>query len=120
MNKESFEFQVGDEVEWNGERSTLVKGDVPDYPLKAFFVEIYYGFTRDGRFKTWHKEPSLKLISRKKQFKKVKKYKSIILSRISKKPFVDEYYFNTPEEAMTPQQDEEILGYQEIDVMIQE
>lgn len=68
------EFQVGDKVEWCGcVGEVLAIDDYGRYPLAVDFGVARPFFTRDGRFYEWHKEPSLKLISRPK--KKVTMYK---------------------------------------------
>lgn len=67
------EFKVGDIVEAFGCRGVVVKLDKNfDYSVEVFFDD-YQGsidFLGSGQLFRWHKEPSLKLISRKKTKKK--------------------------------------------------
>lgn len=72
-------FRIGDKVEWCGLLGT-VDDDEPEfyeeYPLTVNFdcdVDFEPVFTIDGKFSIFHKEPSLKLISRKRYT--VQKYK---------------------------------------------
>jgi len=62
-------FEVGDEVEAFGCLGLVV--DIQGPLVKATFCKHNYWFTFDGKSFDWAKEPSLKLIKKKK--KKVKK-----------------------------------------------
>lgn len=69
MNK----FEVGDIVEAFGLKGKITNiYDKALYPLEVNFENNHiFGFMIDGKYANWHKEPSLKFISRPK--KKVKK-----------------------------------------------
>ncbi len=84
------EFRVGDIVEAFGVRGTVVR-----YPPEGgpYCVKVDFtgggrdAFTEDGKAGTWHKEPSLKLISRVKKKKKITVwvglgFKNIVSGRI--------------------------------------
>lgn len=60
-------LQVGDEVEAFGVKGVVANiAAIGTYPITvAIEGEGSYGFTADGRFYTWSKTPSLKLIKRK-------------------------------------------------------
>ena len=80
-------FKVGDVVEWCGIYGR-VEDDEPEfddnYPIfVAFYNEVDFDpvFTIDGKFSRFHKEPSLKLITRR--YYKVKKYKVLYAEKLS-------------------------------------
>lgn len=72
------EFKVGDVVDWCGIIGEVIGNDTSNTYLNVRFRhecghvldEVFY---IDGLYRTYHKEPSLKLIEKSK--KKVKKYK---------------------------------------------
>ena len=53
------EFRDGDPVCWAGANGVLRKQNWDDYPILFVFGNEEFGFTADGKFKTWHKNPSL-------------------------------------------------------------
>ena len=62
-------FQVGDRVSWMGAEGEVTENRDASTALPVRFNgepigSIYY-FLDDGRYRDWHKEPSLKLIERK-------------------------------------------------------
>ena len=64
-------FEVGDTVSWCGITGTVIKivdyGDYT-YPVVTTFPhERLASFTSDGKYYSWHKEPSLKLVSKAKK-----------------------------------------------------
>lgn len=70
------DFKVGDKVSWMGLEGIVDRIDeTTSYPV---YVRTYHpvcslhGFTLDGRYRTEHTEPSLKLIERPKKMVKKK------------------------------------------------
>jgi hypothetical protein len=53
------EFRDGDPVCWCGANGVLIKQNWGDYPILFVFGNEEFGFTADGKAKTWHKTPSL-------------------------------------------------------------
>ena len=53
------EFREGDPVCWAGANGVLIKQNWDDYPILFVFGNEEFGFTADGKAKTWHKKPSL-------------------------------------------------------------
>lgn len=67
-------FQVGDKISAFGVEGEVVRiSDDSNYPIRCNVQNHSVSFTAAGKYMSWHKEPSLKLIKRPK--KKVKKYR---------------------------------------------
>lgn len=71
------EFKVGDIVEAFGCRGEVVSID-SDGSLVVDFSGNKLAFYSSGKYLVWHKEPSLKLIERKKEKKLVEHWMAII------------------------------------------
>lgn len=105
-------FKVGDIVEAFGCRGTVVDIRDDEYPVVVSFDDNTNSFTQDGRERTWHKEPSLKLIERAVEFEEVIGYVPII--KYHDGNLISCSIFETKEEALAK---EKAIGYQEIKYM---
>lgn len=72
------EFQVGDKVEWCGVNGRVDGVDSGEPRVRAVFDSEVYYFYSNGKEYSWHKESSLKLISRAKR--KVMMYPALVKS----------------------------------------
>lgn len=96
---EHYEFQVGDVVSFGGiEGEVEIRDVLTKYPIVACGG---YSFTRDGRFNEDQTEPILKLVRKAEKPKKlVKKTMWQAVKKGVTGQWIDEYVFNTKEEAM--------------------
>lgn len=101
MKEEVMEFKKGDIVEAFGLEGVVIEidHDDPTLPILVRYKDseqINY-FTNDGKFNSIHKLPSLKLIERPKQKKKVMMYPALVKNTCNY--FVTETLFETDDEA---------------------
>lgn len=82
------EFKVGDVVDWCGVRGYIASEDADGdgfllvmFPTVINEMERNAYFEKNGKYRNWHAEPSLKLIESPKKRKKVKKYQVLYRSR---------------------------------------
>lgn len=89
------EFKKGDKVEafgWNGEVVDMFYGSL--YPVRVKYEGGFEDvFTIDGRFFDLHKLPSLKLIERKKEKKKVEHWMVIGMAAGDNQPYLSHRLF---------------------------
>lgn len=66
MFKKPFKFKLGDKVEWAGTEGLVVEVDVFGNQLRVVFIgsDTVWNFSDNGKYVGFHKDPSLKLISR--------------------------------------------------------
>ena len=94
------EFKIGDIVEWCGVRGYVASEDADEdgfllvmFPTVINQMERNAYFEKNGKYRNWHAESSLKLIeSPKKKPKKVKKYKVLFIDIYDEWQLSSSYY----------------------------
>ena len=94
------EFKIGDIVEWCGVRGYVASEDADEdgfllvmFPTVINQMERNSYFEKNGKYRNWHAESSLKLIeSPKKKPKKVKKYKVLFIDIYDEWQLSSSYY----------------------------
>ncbi len=93
------EFKIGDIVEWCGVRGYIASEDADGdgfllvmFPTAINQIERNAYFEKNGKYRNWHAEPSLKLIESPKKRKKVKKYKVLFKDQLGEWQMSSSHY----------------------------